>query len=149
MHKLIEQEAPNDLRELVVLGLNHEQQHQELLLTDLKYTFSLNPLFPVYKENYAPIEIVDGASDVFVEVEAGMVEIAMTATDSALITSCPPPCFPEDFSVHSRLITIGNTWNHRGRRVSNRDHGIRTVGIGLIPTGSRRPCIGSSAIANS
>jgi ergothioneine biosynthesis protein EgtB len=35
---------------LVELGLNHEQQHQELILTDLKHLFSRNPLFPVYKK---------------------------------------------------------------------------------------------------
>ena len=39
-----------EARDLVILGLNHEQQHQELFLTDLKYTFSCNPLFPVYQE---------------------------------------------------------------------------------------------------
>ena len=37
-----------DLLELVELGLEHEQQHQELLITDLKHAFSQNPLGPSY-----------------------------------------------------------------------------------------------------
>ena len=41
----------NAIRMLIELGLNHEQQHQELLITDLKYILGHNPLFPVYKEN--------------------------------------------------------------------------------------------------
>ena len=42
-----------DIKPLLELGLNHEQQHQELLLTDIKYILGHNPLFPAYKkENF-------------------------------------------------------------------------------------------------
>lgn len=48
MIALLSQPLGDEVATLVTLGLNHEQQHQELLLMDLKYVFSLNPLSPVY-----------------------------------------------------------------------------------------------------
>jgi ergothioneine biosynthesis protein EgtB len=54
MEDLLEGGAlPADLLEVVELGLEHEQQHQELILTDLKHLLSLNPLHPVYRERPA------------------------------------------------------------------------------------------------
>lgn len=52
MTLLIEEELSKEIDDLIVLGLNHEQQHQELLITDLKYTIGLNPTFPVYKQGF-------------------------------------------------------------------------------------------------
>lgn len=42
------------LHPLLELGLNHEQQHQELLLADIKYILGHNPLFPVYESKKMP-----------------------------------------------------------------------------------------------
>jgi ergothioneine biosynthesis protein EgtB len=41
---------PENLYSLVEIGFQHEQQHQELLLTDIKFILGHNPLFPVYKQ---------------------------------------------------------------------------------------------------
>ncbi len=52
IEKLLQQNISAELEELLILGINHEQQHQELLITDLKHTLSYNPIYPVYKENF-------------------------------------------------------------------------------------------------
>ncbi len=44
------EDLSKNAEDLVILGMNHEQQHQELFFTDLKYAFSLNPLYPVYSD---------------------------------------------------------------------------------------------------
>jgi ergothioneine biosynthesis protein EgtB len=42
------------LASLVILGMNHEQQHQEFLLTNIKHIFGTNPLRPVYRSDLKP-----------------------------------------------------------------------------------------------
>ena len=50
MSTLLKGNFPKEVVELTILGINHEQQHQELLITDLKYTFSHNPTYPKYSK---------------------------------------------------------------------------------------------------
>ncbi|MCB1685591.1 MAG: ergothioneine biosynthesis protein EgtB [Pseudomonadales bacterium] len=51
---IAERAGDADFEKLVVLGLNHEQQHQELILTDIKQVLFINPLGPAYRNLPAP-----------------------------------------------------------------------------------------------
>ncbi len=58
---------------IIELGFHHEQQHQELLLMDIKHVLSLNPLRPVYAGKPAPP--ADSGPLGWVDVEGGLIEI--------------------------------------------------------------------------
>ncbi len=73
MQLLLQLKDPQ-VHELVELGLNHEQQHQELLITDLKYILSGNPLFPVYDEDVEWENQKDSATG-FTSFNEGVYEI--------------------------------------------------------------------------
>lgn len=51
MQELLQSDSRPEVTSLVELGLNHEQQHQELLLMDLKYLFAANPIYPQYSQS--------------------------------------------------------------------------------------------------
>jgi ergothioneine biosynthesis protein EgtB len=74
MSSLLEKDIHDDLINLIGIGLNHEQQHQELLLTDIKYILGHNPLFPVYDKNFKETS-ASHDDDGFTEVQGGSLNI--------------------------------------------------------------------------
>ncbi len=73
MHSLLELDLSTEQSQLIVLGLNHEQQHQELLATDIKYILGNNPLMPAYEDVQPPI--VTKPDTNWVTMESGVYEI--------------------------------------------------------------------------
>ncbi len=67
-----------EVRQVTTLGLNHEQQHQELLLTDIKHVFSCNPLQPAVRTSLPIPESVSVASYSFSKGASGIHEIGAT-----------------------------------------------------------------------
>lgn len=57
IQQLLKEQLPPEIQNLIALGLQHEQQHQELMLTDLKHLLSLNPLSPAYLSTPFPAAI--------------------------------------------------------------------------------------------
>lgn len=65
----------DEIHELAELGINHEQQHQELLLTDIKYILGCNPIFPVYNEDIEWENQENKVKTGFTQIPEGVYEI--------------------------------------------------------------------------
>lgn len=75
MEKLLSCEVSAELHELLTLGFYHEEQHQELLWTDIKYILGHNPLFPAYADHYPGKGEKVTAEAVFIGIKSGLYEI--------------------------------------------------------------------------
>jgi ergothioneine biosynthesis protein EgtB len=72
MQQLLQTGAAEDVSQLVTLGMHHEQQHQELLLTDIKHVFSCNPLRPPVSELLQTTSTASLVAYSFSEGQSGM-----------------------------------------------------------------------------
>jgi ergothioneine biosynthesis protein EgtB len=87
---LLDEGLPGELASLVVLGLNHEQQHQELLATDIKYILGNNPLMPAFEEGEVIQPINTGNS--WVHMDSGLYNIGYEGNDF---------CFDNELGRHT------------------------------------------------
>ena len=93
--------------ELIELGLNHEQQHQELLLMDIKHVLSRNPLRPAYRPRNAR-EAAAAPEMGWVEQEGGLGRLGDEGTGFAFDNERPRHrVVLEDFRLADRAVTNG------------------------------------------
>ncbi|HVY54123.1 MAG TPA: ergothioneine biosynthesis protein EgtB, partial [Thermodesulfobacteriota bacterium] len=95
---------------VIEIGIHHEQQHQELIVTDIKHVFSENPLRPVYKPRAAASGRSAGkAPDAgWIDVEGGVHSIGHNGTGFGYDNEYPMhKVYIEPFRLQSRLVTNG------------------------------------------
>lgn len=97
----------NETAEFIEIGLNHEQQHQELLVTDIKYIFSQNPLKPSFLEESKSIEETKPVK--MLSVKEGVYEIGHR--DEGF-------CFDNELGVHKIYI---HGFSFQNRLVNNQE----------------------------
>jgi ergothioneine biosynthesis protein EgtB len=97
-----------EMAPLIRLGLHHEQQHQELLLTDVKHLLSRNPLRPVYREDLPSGNNRKAPPLTWIEVEGGLREIGHDGAGFAFDNEGPRhKVYLEPFRIASRPVTGG------------------------------------------
>ncbi len=98
------------LTEVVLIGLHHEQQHQELILTDIKHVFSVNPLRPAYTKS-DPVPTVAPDPLRWIEFEDGLHEIGYHQDlDGPFSFDNESPrhrAYVQPYALADRLVTCG------------------------------------------
>jgi len=98
----------DELAPLVELGMHHEQQHQELVLMDIKHVLSLNPLSPAYAEASAGRPAEKAPPIQWLLFDGGLVEIGHEGPGFAFDNEGPRHrVWLEPFQLASRLSTCG------------------------------------------
>jgi ergothioneine biosynthesis protein EgtB len=107
MQRLLSGRIDESTSSLVELGLNHEQQHQELLLMDIKHLFSCNPLRPSYRSRQD--ESANLARPLsWREFAGGVVEIGHVGEDFAFDNESPRHhAYLEPYALADRPVTCG------------------------------------------
>jgi ergothioneine biosynthesis protein EgtB len=96
------------LQELVELGMHHEQQHQELILTDVKHLLSCNPLRPAYQKTW-PLTPVHARERQWVRFDQGPRQIGHDGNGFAFDNESPRhTAWIPDFELASHPVTHGD-----------------------------------------
>jgi ergothioneine biosynthesis protein EgtB len=97
-----------DLHALIELGIHHEQQHQELLLTDIKHILAINPLRPAYRADLPHALPPTVATDQWLDYPGGLYSIGHEAQGFAFDNESPRhSVYLQDFWLAARLVTNG------------------------------------------
>ncbi|WP_136466145.1 ergothioneine biosynthesis protein EgtB [Flagellimonas onchidii] len=107
IQKLFEITQNSELNSLLEIGIHHEKQHQELLLTDIKYILGNNPLLPVYSVQFQD-HPVESHNQEWVTVEEGIYNIGHDSEDFCYDNELGRhKVFLHSYEISNKLVTNG------------------------------------------
>ena len=109
MQQLLQTDAADEqVIKVITLGLNHEQQHQELLLTDIKHVFSCNPIRPPVSRTLDIAALSEVASYSYSDIDAGIHSVGSTGNGFAFDNETPRhDALLHEHRIGDRLVTNG------------------------------------------
>lgn len=109
MRGLLKRGVTPQIADLIELGLNHEQQHQELILTDIKHGFWSQPLKPAYQKSQPAHKAAGSSQELrWIEFDGGIHPIGHSGEGFAFDNECPRhEVLLQPFRLASRLVTNG------------------------------------------
>jgi ergothioneine biosynthesis protein EgtB len=106
MQRLLASHPPEEVRRRTVLGLHHEQQHQELLAYDIKHAFWTNPLRPAYASDPVVFNAPPLSKPEWIPYQGGLSEIGFAGSGFAFDNELPRhPEYVPAFELASRLVS--------------------------------------------
>ena len=89
LFEILDKQKVTKLESIFVLGLHHEQQHQELMLTDIKHVFFQNPLYPVYANTDLPKSSPSPQELQWIAFEGGQVHHGFSGSEFSFDNETP------------------------------------------------------------
>ena len=92
---LQEENLTDEAKEVIEIGCHHEKQHQELLITDIKYILGNNPMFPVYEKDFEENTVQDFEQK-WIGIDKGLYEIGHKDEGAF--------CYDNELAVHKTYL---------------------------------------------
>ncbi len=106
MKEFLTEEISMEIEELLLIGIHHEKQHQELLTTDIKYILGNNPLLPKYSNSFSE-NPVQNFQQQWIEMEEGIYEIGHNSEKEFCYDNelGRHKVYLQDYKISNKLVT--------------------------------------------
>jgi ergothioneine biosynthesis protein EgtB len=106
MKDFLSEDVSKDIEEILLIGIHHEKQHQELLITDIKYILGNNPLLPKYNDSFLENPLQNFQQE-WIEMKEGIYEIGHKNSDEFCYDNelGRHKVYLHDYKISNKLVT--------------------------------------------